>query len=80
MANNVMGMFHSNQSDKKGHSGVGMASGQISNVKLNDNTNDSMSNIPPSDLHVENLPSSSTLPPTKDGQRKTSTFGNSNAT
>jgi hypothetical protein len=38
-----------------------------------------MSNIPASDLHVDNLPSSSNLPPTKDGQRKPTTFGGSSS-
>lgn len=68
MANNVMGIF-----DKKNQ-----GNNNIKQVIVND-TNDSMSNIPASDLQIDNLPSQnqSTLPPTKDGQRKTSTLGSS---
>ena len=62
-----MGMFNA---DKK-------ASTNIKQVMVND-TNDSMNNIPAQDLQLENLASSSTLPPTKDGQRKqAAAMGNS---
>ena len=68
MASNVMGMFNNN--DKRNL-------GNINKLTV-DNTNDSISNIPASDLQMENLPSSgNTLPPTKDGQRKPSTLGSS---
>jgi|AACY02.9.fsa_nt_gi hypothetical protein len=73
MANNVMGMFNTDKG--KGQHLVG------SNMKLAmDNINDSMSNIPQSELPPgESLQNSaaSNLPPTKDGQRKTSALGSS---
>lgn len=52
-----------------------------SNMKLGiDNINDSMSNIPASEMQPENTQSTAgamSLPPTKDGQRKTSQLGSS---
>ena len=68
MASNVMGMFNNN--DKRNL-------GNINKLTV-DNTNDSISNIPASDLQTDNLPGSgNTLPPTKDGQRKPSALGSS---
>ena len=67
----MMGMFHTDKGK-----GQHLAD---SNTKHGGgyNISDSMSNIPASDFPAESVPGNNNLPPTKDGQRKTSALGTS---
>ena len=76
MANNMMGIFNTDKGK-----GIHLAD---SNMKLaaGGHINDSMSNIPQSDLghggiDAAAVGSNNNLPPTKDGARKTSALGSS---